>query len=68
MNNCFRIKELREKAGLTQAELAFQLGAKSPSTISMWESGERKPSSLILPELARALHCDVDELYQTVRR
>lgn len=64
MSNCFRIRELREKAGITQAELAFRLEVKSPSTISMWESGERKPSSVILPQLARALHCDMEDLYQ----
>lgn len=64
MKNCFRIRELRKEAGLTQAELAFRLEMKSPSAISMWESGERNPPSVILPQLAHALHCDVSDLYQ----
>ena len=63
MNACFRIRELRQTAGLTQAQLAFRLGLKSPSTVTMWESGARKPPSTLLPKLAHALHCTVDELY-----
>lgn len=63
MSTCFRIRELRRESGLTQAELAFRLDLKSPSTVTMWESGARKPPSTLLPKLAHALHCTVDELY-----
>lgn len=64
MQNCFRIRELREKAGLTQLELAVQIGIRSKSTIAMWEHGDRRPSSTILPRLAGVLGCkSIDELY-----
>lgn len=64
MNTCFRIKELRQSAGLTQAQLAFRLDLKSPSTVTMWENGDRKPPSTLLPRLAHALGVTVDDLYQ----
>ena len=63
MKTCFRIKELRQAAGLTQAALAFRLELKSPSTVTMWESGARRPSSTILPLLAEELGVTVQELY-----
>lgn len=63
MSTCFRIRELRQKAGMTQSQLAFRLDLKSASTVTMWENGSRKPPSTILPLLADVLHCTVDELY-----
>ena len=35
-------RELRERAQLSQGELAGEIGVE-PSTISRWESGSRKP-------------------------
>lgn len=64
MNTCFRIKELRQSAGLTQAQLAFRLDLKSPSTVCMWENGDRRPPSTLLPRIAHALGVSVDDLYQ----
>ena len=64
MNTCFRIKELRQSAGLTQAQLAFRLDLKSPSTVTMWETGDRKPPSTVLPRLAQVLGVSVDALYE----
>lgn len=64
MNTCFRIKELRQAAGLTQAQLAFRLDLKSPSTVTMWETGDRKPPSTVLPRLAQVLGVSVDALYE----
>ena len=64
MNTSFRIKELRQSAGLTQEQLAFRLDMKSQSAISMWESGDRKPPSTILPQLAHTLGVTVNDLYQ----
>lgn len=60
----YAIRELRKKAGLTQVELAQLLGFKSTSVISMWESGDRSPRTDKLPELARILHCTIDELFE----
>lgn len=63
MDTYFRIRELRQVAGLTQAEVATRLGLKSASTVTMWENGSRRPPSVMLPKLAHALNCTVDELY-----
>ena len=46
-----RIKQLRLKAGLTQAELAQELKV-STALISAYELGERKPSLDLLAGLA----------------
>ena len=65
MQTCFRIRELRRAAGLAQAELAAALELRSPSTVTMWESGARRPPSTILPRLAEQLHCTVQDLYRS---
>ena len=59
----FRIKALRTERGLTQSQLAHMLGLKSQSTVAMWEKEIRRPHSTILPALADALGCTIDELY-----
>lgn len=56
------IKELREKAGLTQAQLAEKLGA-SQSAVALWETGARMPRSDKLPKLAEVLGCTVADLF-----
>lgn len=63
MSVLFRIKELRLQRNITQAEFAALLGSKQ-NTISQWESGTRHPSSSVLPRLADALGCTIDELYE----
>lgn len=63
MSTCFQIRELRRKAGITQAKLAANLGFKSSSTITMWENGSRNPPSTMLPRLAQELDCTIDELF-----
>ena len=55
-----KIKDLREKAGMTQTELANKLGL-SKSVISAYEKGIRNPSFKILPLLAKTFN--VTELY-----
>ena len=57
------LKKKRLAAGLSQKELADKLGIVQ-SAISAWESGEKMPRAAQLPELAAALHCTIDELYQ----
>ena len=52
------IKELREKrkqVGLTQINLAEQIGI-SRSTLSLIERGKRKPSSDVMTRIAKALN------------
>lgn len=51
-----KIKELREKNGMEQLELATKMGYKSQSTISKWESGVNLPTGKKLIELARLLN------------
>lgn len=55
MQTVFRIRELRQAANMTQKELAEQMGYKVNSIVAMWESGERKPPSNLLPRLATVL-------------
>lgn len=58
-----RIRELRRRKDMTQAQLASNLGLKSSSTVAMWEKGTRHPPSTMLPRLAAELGCTIDELY-----
>ena len=52
----------RRSAGLTQAQLAEQIGVER-AALAMWEIGANWPSARILPALADVLLCTVDELY-----
>ena len=49
-----RLRKLRQKAGLTQGELAKRLGSYQ-RTISGWETGQGAPSYTKLPQIAEAL-------------
>ena len=55
------IKFCRERAGVTQAQLATVVGIDR-TAISKWESGETLPRADKLPAIAAALGCTVDEL------
>ncbi len=57
-----RIKEYRKAKGMTQAELAEQMGV-GRTTVTMWESGGSLPYAGQLPKLARVLNCKIDELF-----
>ena len=46
-----RIKQLRKKKGLSQAELAERIGVKN-NTVSTWERGTRKPDFEALDNLS----------------
>lgn len=48
-----RLRELRQEAGLTQAEAAERLGLPQ-QTISKWERGEHTPSLKQFPAIAEA--------------
>lgn len=56
-----RLKQLREEANLSQAQLAQQIGV-SQSTVGMWESGRNKPSFDTLKKLAEKFHVTVGYL------
>lgn len=55
------IKSLREKAGLTQADLARRLQV-SDKTISKWETGKGYPDISLLEPIAEVFHLSVAEL------
>lgn len=60
--NTEKIKELREKAGITQAELARRLGVTRAAVLFM-ESADSYPMAWRLPEIADAIGCTVDALF-----
>jgi len=55
------IREKRQYADLTQAELSERLGVSAQS-VSNWERGESLPDISLLPDLACILDCSVDTL------
>lgn len=56
-----RLKELRTQAGLTQKQLATQIGT-SKSVVSFYENQERIPSPTVLVQLAAVFHVSTDFL------
>ena len=56
-----RLKELRTQAGLTQKQLATQIGT-SKSVVSFYENQERVPSPTVLVQLATVFHVSADFL------
>lgn len=59
-----KIKELREKKGLTQKELAEEIGV-AQSTIAMIESGKNKGSIETLAKIANYFNVSIDYLTTT---
>ena len=55
------IKEMREKAHLTQAELAQKLSV-SFKTVSKWETGKGYPDITLLEPIANVFHISIAEL------
>jgi len=60
-----RIRELRERAGLSQLALARRVGVP-PAALCRWERNQIDPRASILPRIAAALGVRVDELFETV--
>lgn len=56
------IAELRKKAELTQQELANVLHIDR-STVAKWETGAAFPTGNKLPLVAKALKCEIGELF-----
>lgn len=57
----FRIREARESAGMTQAELAELLGINNV-TLSGYETGKHDPKSATLVQIAKICHTTTDFL------
>lgn len=56
-----KLKDLRQQAGLTQKQLAEQLGV-TKSVVSFYERSERTPSPDVLRKLAAVFHVSTDFL------
>ena len=59
------IKKARLIAGMSQGELARQMGL-SQGAVSLWEQGKTSPSAPKLKRLAEVLNTTVDELLKEV--
>ena len=46
----YPVKELRERLGLTQSEMASQIGV-ALTTLARWEQGKAKPTPLAIEKL-----------------
>lgn len=57
------LKVLRVKAGLSQEELANEVGV-SQSAVTNWEREISAPSNNKLPLLAKVLNCKIDDLFR----
>ena len=62
------LKEMRERAGMTQAELSTEVGIPV-RTISYWENGRALGMSAEnLRKVATALGCTIDEIVEGEER
>ena len=57
-----RIKSIREKAGLTQADVAKKAGMKSVNYFAVIERGEVATSPENLAKISKALGVDISEI------
>ena len=57
-----KIKQLRQKAGLTQDQLANLIGI-SAQAVSKWETGTTMPDITLLPVLSTEFGVTIDELF-----
>lgn len=62
VNYLSRLKKLREAKGITQSELANELGYKNQQVISFYEMGEREPRIEALIKLANYFDVSIDYL------
>ena len=54
-----RLKEVRKEAGLTQTELANELGI-STGSVAMWETGKRNPDYEMLNKISEFFNKKID--------
>lgn len=58
-----KIKELRERAGLTQEELAARIGVTA-SAVGNYESGRSHPKENVMYRLFGALGCEPNDIFE----
>lgn len=57
-----QIKALREKAKMSQSELATRMGYVQ-SAVGNWESEVTLPKARDIPQLAKILGCSIEDLF-----
>ena len=57
-----KLQQLRKEKGLTQKQLADNLGV-DPSAVSLWESGKTAPTVANLMKIAVILNCNPGDLF-----
>lgn len=62
-----KIKEYRNKAGLTQKDLADKLHV-TYQAVSIWENDDVEPSIDTLKEMCGILNCSIEELFDMERK
>ena len=62
------LKVAREKAGLTQYEIAQRLHYSTPQFVSNWERGISLPPLDVLPRLTEVLHLSPKQLIESLSR
>lgn len=63
--NKLKIRELREARGMSQRQLANEVGV-SPGAVAQWELGATTPTTANLVALANVLGCSMDTLFGRV--
>ena len=59
----YRMREFREKAGLTQQQVAAAMGVTN-GVVSHWESGRKLPNAAKLPRIAALYKCSINDLFE----
>lgn len=59
------LKHIRKQLGLSQEHLGVTLNV-SQQTIAKWENGTANPRTEKLPEIAKALNCEIADLFEEV--
>lgn len=62
MNFANKLKQLREKKGISQLELSKKIGV-SPSSITMYEQGERVPRDYVKIKIAEYFGVTVESIF-----
>jgi transcriptional regulator with XRE-family HTH domain len=60
-----RIKELRKQLGMTQEDLAFQVGVDR-SYMGFVERGEKNPTLSKLTKIAKSLKVSLSDFFQSI--
>lgn len=57
-----RIRKIRERQKITQKRFAEILCVSQP-TVCAWESGQANPTADKIPDIAKALGCEINDLF-----